>query len=81
MRALQAAARSPPPAVQRSLDVGLTTRRGGGQAAATSQGQASDTLADYRKLLDGDDDDDDPHDHDHDFHGCTSEGKSGCTSE
>ena len=26
-------------------------------------------------------DDDDPHDHDHDFHGCTSEGNSGCTSE
>ena len=29
----------------------------------------------------GDDDDDDPHDHDHDFHGCTSEGNSGRTSE
>lgn len=51
MRALQAAARSPPPAEaahQRSLDVGLTTRRGGGHAAATSQGQASEdcTMAD-----------------------------------
>lgn len=45
MHALQAAARSPPPAEaahQRSLDVGMTTRRGGGHAAATSQGQASE---------------------------------------
>lgn len=54
MRALQAAARSPPPAEaahQRSLDVGLTTRRGGGHAAATSQGQASEVRDQISRLL------------------------------